>query len=76
MAAVDQSPHPVGVYAPSCFIHTEFQFNSPLLTGTSYLQAAAEWWTVVRSKAHTSSPPFLMDSCGVLCNPTCPHHGK
>ena len=56
---------PNGVFAPACFIHTEFNALSPILNGHSYLAAFAEWYAGASVK--------LQDDCGVLCNPTCAH---
>eukprot|EP00036_Acanthoecidae_sp_10tr_P008547 CAMPEP_0182915884 /NCGR_PEP_ID=MMETSP0105_2-20130417/598_1 /TAXON_ID=81532 ORGANISM="Acanthoeca-like sp., Strain 10tr" /NCGR_SAMPLE_ID=MMETSP0105_2 /ASSEMBLY_ACC=CAM_ASM_000205 /LENGTH=453 /DNA_ID=CAMNT_0025052783 /DNA_START=28 /DNA_END=1389 /DNA_ORIENTATION=- len=54
-----------GVFNPACFIHTSFGDSGPILEGKTYLQAFAQWLE--------GSPVKLQDSCGILCNPSCPH---
>eukprot|EP00756_Hemistasia_phaeocysticola_P030765 Hpha_TRINITY_DN16309_c0_g1::TRINITY_DN16309_c0_g1_i3::g.57757::m.57757 len=53
-----------GYFRPACFIHTGFEANKPLINGTSYASAFAEWLK--------GTPVRLMDDCGLLCSPTCP----
>ncbi len=71
--AARQSPYPAGVFTASCFIHTDFSFNTPIVQGRSFFEVAAEWYEQVK-KPTSASFPFVADTCGVLCNPTCPHH--
>ena len=62
-----------GVFAAACFIHTGFQPTVGIVNGKSYLLAAAQWWSAVKS-SNVNGVPFDIDTCGVLCNPTCPHN--
>lgn len=57
-----------GVFNPSCFIHTDFSADSPLINKTSYYQAFDAWF-------HKENGDLwkLQDDCGILCNPTCQH---
>lgn len=54
-----------GVFNPACFIHTDFSDSGPKLNGMTYLEAFEQWLAGTAVK--------LQDTCGVLCNPTCPH---
>ena len=59
---------PNGVFNPACFIHTTFTETSPLLAGTSFLDAFAAWYF-----GDAGATTKLQDDCGILCNPTCNH---
>lgn len=59
------SPHH-GVFNPACFIHTNFYPDKPLLQGLNFLQVFGNWYF------QRHGPTHLADSCGVMCNPTCP----
>jgi hypothetical protein len=72
-SAATQPSFPAGVFTASCFIHTGFTYNTPLIGGVSYYQTAAKWYALVKSDT-SFTPPFVADTCGVLCNPTCAHH--
>lgn len=72
--AATQSPHPAGVFTAACFIHTGFTFNTPIVQGQSFYEAAADWYSAISNGLPSPSLPFVADTCGVLCNPTCPHH--
>ena len=65
-----------GIFAPACFIHTGFHAWSPQITRGgqvhSYYTVAAAWWAAVTG-AQGARPQVILDDCGVLCNPTCPH---
>ena len=54
-----------GVFNPACFIHTDFDDSSPIIEGKNYMAALAGWLD--------GTPTKLQDTCGVLCNPSCPH---
>ena len=57
-----------GAFNPACFIHTSFSFTSPLINGLNYIQAISNWYF------QTTGPEGykLADTCGIMCNPTCP----
>jgi len=55
-----------GAFFPSCFIHTDFSAQAPLIENTSYIDAVKTWWT-------TNERRIWGDDCGLLCNPTCSH---
>jgi hypothetical protein len=57
-----------GAFTPACFIHTSFSASAPLIEGVGFLQAAAAWY----SGASPASQYKLSDSCGIMCNPSCP----
>jgi hypothetical protein len=54
-----------GFFNPACYIHTAFSSTSPLIGGTNYLQAFAAWYA--------GGAVRLADTCGLTCNPSCPH---
>lgn len=72
--AATQAPYPAGVFTASCFIHTGFTFNTPIVQGMSFYQAAAQWYYAISAGGPNPTLPFVADTCGVLCNPTCPHY--
>ena len=57
-----------GVFAPACFLHTEFERSQPRLGDPprSMLVSFGNW--AFRGAVDT----HLVDACGVACNPTCP----
>lgn len=65
---MDLSSTKHGGFSPACFIHTSFSASAPLLQGKNFLQAFGDWY-------FARTPPSgykLYDTCGVMCNPTCP----
>ena len=57
-----------GAFSPACFIHTSFSASAPLIQGKNFLQAFGDWYF-----ARTGPAGYkLADSCGIMCNPTCP----
>lgn len=54
-----------GVFAPACFIHTEFNASSPLIGGRNFLQVLGDWLFGRSSAIHA------IDNCGIFCNPSC-----
>eukprot|EP01147_Barroeca_monosierra_P006562 gene6562-7514_t len=54
-----------GVFSPACFIHTDFSWSQPTIKGYSFITAFNIWFT-------TRCAVNLQDTCGVMCNPTCP----
>lgn len=55
-----------GLFNPACFMHTSFSPSKPLLQGLNFLQVFGNWYY------GRSGPSVLRDSCGIMCNPTCP----
>jgi hypothetical protein len=55
-----------GGFNPACFIHTSFNSTAPLINGLSYLAAFENWYL------GNGEPSKLFDTCGLICNPTCP----
>lgn len=55
-----------GGFNPACFIHTSFNSTKPLINGISYLTAFENWYS------KNGEDTKLADTCGLLCNPTCP----
>jgi hypothetical protein len=57
-----------GIFNPACFIHTSFSPSAPLINGLNFLQAFGNFYY------QRSAPQMykLADSCGIMCNPTCP----
>lgn len=63
-------PDKVGLWAPACFVHTQFFHTAPLIEGQNVVQAFGDWF-------HRRSLPIaLVEECcsgdTVLLNPTCP----
>jgi hypothetical protein len=52
-----------GMFNPSCFIHTTFT-NKIEIAGVNYRSGFVKWLD--------GAPAHYQDSCGVLCNPSCP----
>ena len=57
--------HPNGVFSPACFVHTD-HWETTMLDGLNYVSAFSRWF-------FDGASIKLQDSCGLLCNPTCPH---
>jgi hypothetical protein len=57
-----------GFFNPACYIHTAFSTTSPTIGGKSYMDVFAAWYAGAGGSAVQ-----VADSCGVTCNPTCPH---
>lgn len=64
--ALAQTAPAAGFFFPACYIHTGFSTAGPLIGGESYLAAFSRWYFGGESVR-------LSDSCGLTCNPTCPH---
>jgi hypothetical protein len=57
-----------GVFAPSCYMHTDF--DGIVIDGTSHHKALAKW-------VFEDKPIRLIDSCQeLMCNPTCKSRDK
>jgi hypothetical protein len=65
-ALAQTGPAGAGFFNPACYIHGGFSPSSPLIGGESYLAAFSRWY-------FGGETVRLADSCGVTCNPTCPH---
>jgi hypothetical protein len=57
-----------GAFSAACYIHGDFSHSRPLIEGISYIQAFSNFYF------NYSSPSeyLLADTCGIMCNPTCP----
>ena len=60
------SDSPNGMFFPACYMHTAFTSDNPLIGGISYVKAFTNWF--YRRTPSTK----LADTCGIMCNPTCP----
>lgn len=59
-----------GAFSTACYIHGDFSHSKPLINGLSYNQAFNNFYfnyTTVDESTYK-----LEDTCGILCNPTCP----
>ena len=76
-------PHRRGYFAAACFIHTEFSHLEPKVNGLTYQSAFRQFYndelhvTSIMEKEHKSRQGGEnvyenMDTCGVMCNPSCP----
>ena len=68
-----------GVFAPSCFLHTNFDIDWPVVNGRTALDALY-FWVNERAAGGGSGVHAYIDSCGGAplwppCNPTCPRGG-
>jgi len=54
-----------GLFHPSCLMHCSFATTSPLIHDASYIQAFGDWMF------GRGSRNLWVDTCGVMCNPTC-----
>ena len=55
------------VFAPACYIHTDFYPDRPLIQDMSYMTAIGNWYFNRTDKSGYQ----LLDDCGIWCNPTC-----
>lgn len=55
-----------GFFNPACFVHTGFSPEKPLIGGLNFLQVFGNWYF------NRSGPKQAADTCGIMCNPTCP----
>ena len=69
LAAAMEPTSPNGVFSAACWIHTDFSPRSPLLGGLNFIDAFTGWFYGERGANQTK----MQDTCGVLCNPSCPH---
>ena len=65
LAAPMASTSPDGVWSPACYAHRKF--DECLVGGKTFNDAFASWY--VRGQQVK-----LADTCGILCNPTCPDY--
>jgi len=57
-----------GIFNPACFIHTTFNNKQPLINNMNYYTAFGNWYY-----QRTAPNDYkLADTCGIMCNPTCP----
>lgn len=56
-----------GAFSAACYIHGGFTHSSPLINGFAYNAAFANFYEGLAPETY-----LLEDSCGVMCNPTCP----
>lgn len=79
---LDLANERIGAFNPACFIHTSFNLTMPLIDGVSYMTAFYNFYfrdqhaveTGTKTKTKTETKTFkLKDSCGLMCNPTCPN---
>lgn len=67
LAAPMASTSPDGVWSPACYSHRKF--GDCLVGGKTFNNAFASWYV-------GGQQVKLADTCGILCNPTCPtEHG-
>eukprot|EP01116_Phalansterium_solitarium_P023723 TRINITY_DN845_c0_g1_i1.p1 TRINITY_DN845_c0_g1~~TRINITY_DN845_c0_g1_i1.p1 ORF type:complete len:382 (-),score=88.24 TRINITY_DN845_c0_g1_i1:122-1267(-) len=67
LEAVESNPTS-GLFNPACWIHTDFWANAPLINSWSFIEVFNNW-----AFFHSPSiPSKVKDSCGIVCNPTCP----
>ena len=57
-----------GIFNPACYIHTSFSATKPLINGISWIKAFGNFFFQRTAPAEYK----LADTCGLLCNPTCP----
>ena len=55
------------VFTPACWLHCNYSANRPLIDGRSFITAFNQFFTM-----STDYVQVHMDSCGTMCNPTCP----
>ena len=60
-----------GVFSPACFIHTSFNLSMPLIGGDNYMTAFSSFYFQSEKPVEASSYK-LSDTCGLMCNPSCP----
>lgn len=63
LAAPMASTSPDGVWSPACYAHRKFE--ECLVGGKTFNDAFASWYV-------GGQQVKLADTCGILCNPTCP----
>lgn len=54
-----------GLFMPSCLLHCGFTWKEPIINNLNYIQAFGNWLF------SRGGPMKSVDSCGVMCNPTC-----
>ena len=65
----DNSGRKTGLFSVACYIHGDFSHTQPTINGLSYIDAFNNFYFNYDNDPSTYR---LEDSCGVLCNPTCP----
>ena len=56
-----------GVFSAACYIHGDFTHAYPLLNDMNFYTAFRNFYNNVDESEYK-----LSDTCGVMCNPTCP----
>ena len=74
--AFRRSERRTGYFGAACFIHTEFTHAQPKVNGLTYQTAFTQFYDDTVNKSQTklkkSNLYGNIDTCGVMCNPTCP----
>lgn len=65
----DDSRRKTGAFSVACYIHGDFSHSQPTINGLNYVEAFNNFYFNYDSDPNSYR---LTDSCGVLCNPTCP----
>ena len=65
--------HIHGIFAPSCWIHTGFSYQSPKIDGLNWILAFNEYYNDIINTNSTTNNDHI-DQCGdeILCNENCP----